>query len=64
MMKKHAKLSDVDREFLKNLIRQGEMTAIACRRELALLELNLDYKPPTSATVLALDPPKLQVGLS
>jgi transposase len=41
MMKKpHVKLSDVDREFLKNLIKQGEATAKIYRRALALLELN------------------------
>ena len=40
MKKQHVKLSDVDREFLKNLIRQGELTAKAYRRALALLELN------------------------
>ena len=40
MKKKHVKLSDVDREFLENLIKQGELTAKAYRRALALLELN------------------------
>ena len=38
--KQHVKLSDVDREFLKNLINQGEATAKIYRRALALLELN------------------------
>ena len=40
MKKQHVKLSDVDREFLKNLINQGEATAKIYRRALALLELN------------------------
>ena len=40
MKKPHVKLSDVDREFLKNLINQGEATAKIYRRALALLELN------------------------
>jgi transposase len=38
--KQHVKLSDVDREFLENLINQGEATAKIYRRALALLELN------------------------
>ena len=40
MKKQHVKLSDTDREFLENLISQGELTAKAYRRALALLELN------------------------
>ena len=40
MKKQHVKLSDVDREFLENLINQGEATAKIYRRALALLELN------------------------
>ncbi len=40
MKKQHVKLSDVDREFLENLISQGELTAKAYRRALALLELD------------------------
>ena len=40
MKKQHVKLSDVDREFLENLINQGEATAKIYRRTLALLELN------------------------
>ena len=40
MKKQHVKLSDVDREYLENLIKQGELTAKAYRRALALLELN------------------------
>jgi len=38
--KQHVKLSDTDREYLKNLISKGELTAKAYRRALALLELN------------------------
>lgn len=38
--KQHVKLSDVDREFLENLLNQGEATAKIYRRGLALLELN------------------------
>jgi putative transposase len=40
MKKQHVKLSDVDREFLENLISQGEATAKVYRRALALLELD------------------------
>jgi len=40
MKKQHVKLSDADREFLENLISQGEATAKIYRRALALLELN------------------------
>ena len=40
MKKQHVKLSDVDREYLEKLIKQGELTAKAYRRALALLELN------------------------
>jgi transposase len=40
MKKHHVKLSDVDREFLENLISQGEATAKVYRRALALLELD------------------------
>ena len=40
MKKQHVKLSEVDREFLKNLISQGEATAKIYRRALALMELN------------------------
>lgn len=40
MKKQHVKLSEADREFLENLISQGELTAKAYRRALALLELN------------------------
>ena len=40
MKKQHVKLSDADREFLENLIRQGEATAKVYRRALALLELD------------------------
>jgi putative transposase len=40
MKKQHIKLRDVDREFLENLISQGELTAKAYRRALALLELD------------------------
>jgi transposase len=40
MKKQHVKLSEIDREFLENLIKQGELTAKAYRRALALLELN------------------------
>ena len=40
MNKQHVKLSDSDRAFLENLIRQGELTAKAYRRALALLELD------------------------
>jgi len=40
MKKQHVKLKDGDREFLKNLISQGELTAKAYRRALALLELD------------------------
>ena len=40
MKKQHVKLNDTDREFLENLISQGELTAKAYRRALALLELN------------------------
>jgi len=40
MKKQHVKLSDEDREFLETLIRQGELTAKAYRRALALLELD------------------------
>jgi len=40
MNKQHVKLSDTDREFLENLISQGELTAKAYRRALALFELN------------------------
>ena len=39
MKKQHVNLSDTDREFLENLIRQGELTAKAYRRAIALLEL-------------------------
>ena len=40
MKKQHVKLSNVDREFLENLISQGELTAKTYRRALALMELN------------------------
>ena len=40
MKKQHVKLNDVDREYLENLISQGELTAKAYRRALALLELH------------------------
>jgi transposase len=40
MKKQHVKLNDADREFLENLISQGELTAKTYRRALALLELN------------------------
>jgi len=40
MKKQHVKLSEVDREFLENLISQGEATAKVYRRALALLELD------------------------
>jgi transposase len=40
MKKQHVKLRDIDREFLENLISQGELTAKAYRRALALLELD------------------------
>jgi transposase len=40
MKKHHVKLSDIDREFLENLISQGEATAKVYRRALALLELD------------------------
>ena len=40
MKKQHVKLSDIDREFLENLISQGEATAKIYRRALALLELH------------------------
>jgi transposase len=40
MKKQHVKLCDVDREFLENLISQGEATAKVYRRALALLELH------------------------
>ena len=40
MKKQHVKLSDVDREFLENLISQGEATVKIYRRALALMELN------------------------
>jgi len=40
MKKQHVKLSEIDREFLENLISQDELTAKAYRRALALLELN------------------------
>lgn len=40
MKKQHIKLNEVDREFLENLIGQGELTAKTYRRALALLELN------------------------
>jgi putative transposase len=40
MKKQHVKLSNVDREFLENLISQGEATAKVYRRALALLELD------------------------
>jgi transposase len=38
--KQHVKLSDEHREFLETLISQGELTAKAYRRALALLELD------------------------
>ena len=38
--KQHVKLSIADREFLGNLIRQGQLTAKAYRRALAFLELD------------------------
>lgn len=38
--KQYVKLSDADREFLENLISQGELIAKAYRRALALLELD------------------------
>ena len=40
MKKQHVQLSPVDREYLETLIRQGEQTAKAYRRALALLELD------------------------
>ena len=40
MKKQHVKLSDADREFLENLISQGELAAKTYRRALALLELD------------------------
>lgn len=40
MKKQHVRLKDGDREFLINLISQGELTAKAYRRALALLELD------------------------
>jgi putative transposase len=40
MKKQHVNLNDIDREFLENLISQGDLTAKAYRRALALLELN------------------------
>jgi len=40
MKKQHVKLSDVDREYLEDLISRGEATAIAYHRALALLELD------------------------
>ena len=40
MKKQPVKLNDTEREFLKNLIRQGELTAKAYRRAIALLELD------------------------
>ena len=40
MKKQHVKLSDVDREFLENVMSQGKATAKIYRRALALLELN------------------------
>jgi transposase len=40
MKKQHVKLSEADRAFLENLIRQGEATAKVYRRALALLELD------------------------
>jgi putative transposase len=38
--KQHVKLSEVDREFLEDLISQGEATDKIYRRALALMELN------------------------
>jgi len=40
MKKQHVQLSPADREYLETLIRQGEQTAKAYRRALALLELD------------------------
>lgn len=40
MKKQHVQLSPSDREYLETLISQGEQTAKAYRRALALLELN------------------------
>jgi len=40
MKKQHVQLSDVDREYLENLMSQGEATAKVYRRALALLELD------------------------
>ena len=40
MKKQHVQLSPADRDYLETLIRQGEQTAKAYRRALALLELD------------------------
>ena len=40
MKKQHVQLSPADRDYLKTLTRQGEQTAKAYRRALALLELD------------------------
>ena len=40
MKKEHVKLSEADREFLENLIGQGELAVKTYRRALALLELD------------------------
>lgn len=40
MKKQHVQLSPADREYLETLIRQGEQTAKAYRRALALLEMD------------------------
>ena len=40
MKKQHVQLSSIDREYLETLTRQGEQTAKAYRRALALLELD------------------------
>jgi|GEM_PF-6328657 len=40
MKKQHVQLSPFDREYLETLTRQGEQTAIAYRRALALLEMD------------------------
>lgn len=40
MKKQHVQLSPADREYFETLIRQGEQTAKAYRRALALLELD------------------------
>jgi transposase len=40
MKKQHVQLSPADRDYLETLTRQGEQTAKAYRRALALLELD------------------------